>query len=833
MHNDTTTGRYSLVLKQLLRLWFFVVLGCGSVSMATAATTETLILDDKFQHLNLGDHVEILEDKTNSLSIHDLLAGDRNANAENNANRDSNANFVPSKSPVINYGYTPHTYWLKLPIKFNTRFKEDWYLRLSDPLMDSADLYLVDPQGNYSIQRSGEDIPHNEREISGRSPVFLFSGLPGEERTMYLRLQSEDPIQVSLNLYAETAFTEKTFAEVLALGAYYGTIIVMLLYNFFIYLTTRERAYLMYCIYLAVLIPAQMGFDGLSYQFLWPDSPWWANRSVVFFSGAVALAGTWFARVFLNTREHIPGWDKLMLAHAVAAAVVMPISVFTSYGFAATCGVSIAVSFASLMLSTALIGFVRNIPNARFFLFAWLTFTLGLLIRALVATGQTEATLVTMYAAQFGTALETVLLSFALADRIKRIEQEKQLAQQQAAEALERSNQELQRTNEIKDEFLATISHELRTPMNGIQGMLDLLHSTEIDKKQLEYLGYAQLSTREMLKHIESILSFSEAQSKRIKIKNVPFQLSQLINELCSEYEQKCKQKYIEFRIHKADNLPNALEGDLQQVRQVLNNLLDNAVKFTDAGFVELSITCQSTDAKSNDVSVCFNITDSGCGVPRHVQEALFHPFMQADSSFSRRHGGLGIGLALSKALADVLGGNINFQENAPKGSIFSFRVPLRLGDERDTNAFSSTKQSNPEAPREKVPRILIVEDNPVNQKVLNAILRKKNYQTQTANNGEEALKCLDKGPVDLILMDCQMPVMDGFEASRKIRERKTKYGYPPIIAVTANAMSEDRDRCIDAGMNDYLTKPVDRYKLYSTIEEWLSYQHLSGQKSA
>ena len=125
------------------------------------------------------------------------------------------------------------------------------------------------------------------------------------------------------------------------------------------------------------------------------------------------------------------------------------------------------------------------------------------------------------------------------------------------------------------------------------------------------------------------------------------------------------------------------------------------------------------------------------------------------------------------------------------------------------------------------------MEDNPVNQKVLNAILKKKNYQTQTANNGEEALKCLDKGSFDLILMDCQMPVMDGFEASRKIRERKSKYGYPPIIAVTANAMSEDRERCIEAGMNDYLTKPVDRYKLYTTIEEWLSYQHLSGQKSA
>ena len=206
---------------------------------------------------------------------------------------------------------------------------------------------------------------------------------------------------------------------------------------------------------------------------------------------------------------------------------------------------------------------------------------------------------------------------------------------------------------------------------------------------------------------------------------------------------------------------------------------------------------------------------------------------MQADSSFSRRHGGLGIGLALSRALAEVLEGNLRFQVNAPKGSIFSFRVPLRQGDERDMPAFFSKNADDKASDSTKTPSILIVEDNPVNQKVLTAILRKKDYLIITANNGEEALKCLDKAHVDLILMDCQMPIMDGFEASRKIRDRKSKYGYPPIIAVTANAMSEDRDRCIEAGMNDYLAKPVDRYKLYSTIEEWLRYEPLHSQKSA
>lgn len=816
LHRQPLRGRLSqrhLAKASWLVLMFLVAAQFIIAAPKAYGQGDAITLTDSFEYSNLGDRVFILEDTTNLISIYDLLAAD------------ADYPFTQSQAAVINYGYTAHTYWLKFSLRFATQHKEDWYLRLSDPLMDSADLYRLDQQGILSIQRAGEDIPHSKREISARGPLFLISGIPGEQSTFYLRLQSQDPIQVALGLYAENAFSERTFAEVLALGAYYGTMIVMLLYNLFIYLTTRERAYLMYCLYLSVLIPAQLGFDGLSYLYLWPESPWWANRSVVFFSGAVALAGTWFARVFLNTQRHLPLWDKLMTAHAALAACVMPVALFMPYSIAATAGVSIAVAFACLMLSTALIGFMRGIPNARFFLFAWLTFTLGLLIRALVATGQLEANLVTMYAAQFGTALETVLLSFALADRIKRIEQEKQQAQQAAADALEKSNRELRRTSEIKDEFLATISHELRTPMNGIQGMLDLLDSTEIDGKQKEYLGYAQLSTREMLRHIESILAFSEAQSKRIKMKNVPFQLSQVIHAIATEYEDRCRQKYIEFRLHKSLDLPNALEGDLHQVRKVLRNLLDNAVKFTDAGFVELSIRCESDNAKAQTVYLCFTVTDSGAGIPPHAQQNLFKPFMQADSSFSRRHGGLGIGLALSKALSDALDGTLTFLENTPKGSVFTFKVPLRLGDERETADFSRAKATKPDDAEHDSPTILIVEDNPVNQKVLNAILKKKHYQTVIANNGKEALKCLDTMTVDLILMDCQMPIMDGFEASRKIRERKNKYGYPPIIAVTANALSEDRDRCIDAGMNDYLAKPVDRYKLYATIDDWLGYQ--------
>ena len=575
-----------------------------------------------------------------------------------------------------------------------------------------------------------------------------------------------------------------------------------------------------------------MSFDGLSYQLLWPDSPWWANRAAVLLSGAVALAGTQFARVFLKTNVHTPILDRFLITLLLAAALVIPCSLTYPYPVAATAGVGIAVVFAILMLTTAIIGYLQKVPNANFFLIAWLTFTAGLLIRALTTTGQLEVNPFTLYAAQFGTALETVLLSFALADRINCIQREKREAQHLAANALEQSNIDLKESNKVKDEFLATISHELRTPMNGIQGMLDLIKSTPLSTKQQEYVKYANISTHEMLSHINVLLCFSEAQSRRLSIKNDPFQLMPLLDDLADTYERLCSQKFLEFHFNKGEHLPNAVYGDPTQLTAILSNLLDNATKFTEAGSVEFNVFVENQSSANNsltnkNLSLKFSITDTGIGLTPVAQEKLFKPFTQADSTHSRRHGGLGIGLALSSELAGLMDGHISYSQNHPKGSNFTLALTLNQAEEtlfqhpalRTNENYLQTTTS---PLNHNKTTILIVEDNKVNQTLLKAILTKKGYATLTAFNGEEALRILTGNTIDLILMDCQMPVLDGFETTRIIRERSATYGSPPIIAVTANALSEDKDRCINAGMNDYLTKPIDRYKLYKTIDDWL-----------
>lgn len=748
--------------------------------------------------------------------------------------------FIPGVDQTLNFGYSDAYYWIKLSIAFQPNASKQWFLRLIDPLLDSAELYIVSDKNELlATLKAGDHAPLAQRQLHSRSPLFKLQSEPGQVRHLYMKMHSNDPLLIDLRLYPDKAYDEWLFLETLILGAYYGIMTAMLLYNFFIFYATRDRAYFFYCLYIMMVIATLAGFDGLSSNYIWPDYPRWINHSLSLFVGLAGVTGITFAREFLNTRVVMPRFDKVLMAVLTFSVILIPLALLAdSFNVVAFFSVIVASTFSASIIFTAVRCYLLKTANARFFLLAWITVVLGILIRVLAVTGQIEANNITLYAGQFGTALEAILLSMALADRIKTIEQEKQQAQQRAADALQRANQELRASNQIKDEFLATISHELRTPMNGIQGMIDLLKGTELGKQQTEYLGYAELSNKEMMKHIESILSFSEAQSQRTQLQARDFHINELIQYLTSEFTQRCDQKFIEFRVSKSPTLPTVVRGDAVHIQRVLYNLLDNGVKFTDAGYVELVVESERHDTPHSDYQITFTVKDSGCGVQKSNYEQLFEPFVQADSSTTRNHGGLGIGLALSKALSDMLGGELTYQENVPKGSIFSFSLSLPQGEIPQTDpieqgaSLALLEQLNPKETHGSSQRpehlVMVVEDNHVNQQVLAAVLRKRRYRVITADNGEEALNLLNEYDVDIILMDCQMPVMDGYETTRIIRERSDRYGIPIIIAVTANALTTDRDRCLNAGMDDYVSKPVDRYKLYTCIEANLERQTAS-----
>lgn len=387
------------------------------------------------------------------------------------------------------------------------------------------------------------------------------------------------------------------------------------------------------------------------------------------------------------------------------------------------------------------------------------------------------------------------------------------------ADELKEAVVKAEKASQAKSEFLAMMSHEVRTPMNGILGMASLLQESDLKSEQQEQIQTIYSSANSLLAILDDILDFSKLEAGRFTIDSVPFSIANLAQEVINLFEATARKKQIHVELLINENLSSHHLSDPGRFRQVLLNLVGNAIKFTDQGKVTLRITQFASD------QVSFSIEDTGIGMNEQVLSSLFSPFTQADLSITRRYGGTGLGLAISKKIIEQMGGSISVESTEGQGSCFSFQLPLIVVDAPippvPVQASSST--TNLTTLHDKVDaKILLVEDNKVNQMVAVGLLKKLGYSCHIANNGEEALAAVEAEVFDLILMDMQMPVMDGVTATQKIRRLDHPSASTPIVAVTANAMPEDLNACLDAGMNDYLCKPFNKTDLSDKIEKYL-----------
>ncbi|WHS59612.1 7TM diverse intracellular signaling domain-containing protein [Pseudomonas sp. G2-4] len=763
-----------------------------------------LEFDELTQSLPLGHALQVFEDANGTASIDDVVA------------QAAAGGFKPHDNAALNAGYSRSAFWLKIDLHYrpgNPDAQRTWLLELAYPPLDHLDLYLPDAAGAYRLVRqTGDALPFASREIRQNNYLFSLDFKPDQRQTLYLRLQSQGSIQAPLTLWSSTAYLEQQPLRLYVLGTIYGVLLGMLVYNLFIYLSVRDTSYLYYIVYIASFGLYQLSVNGAAVEYFWPDNPWWANAATPFFIGCAGLFGSQFARSFLQTAQHSRWLDRLLLALIAYSAVVVGLSLMTSYALALRLATVLALVFTVVIFGAGLFAWWRGLRVARYFIIAWSAFLLGGIVNTMMVLGYLPNIFLTMYASQIGSAIEVALLSLALADRINALREQQAQTLFDAGQKLEVLNQQLAHSNKLKDEFLATLTHELRTPMNGIIGSLELMETVEMDEELTQYQQTAAGSARDMMRMVNGILTLTELQAGRLKVYPAPFSLRSVIEALQVQFAANAAAKGLDFKVEVTPGLTDRLLGDSDKLAQSLECLLDNAIKFTRVGGLALRVSGKPTEL--DRVVLSFAVIDTGIGFTDLGEATLYQRFFQLDGSMTREYGGLGVGLAICRQLVDLLGGRLTHTSEPGRGSRFQLDVEFEMALPAGVPAtFSFGGRQGSRLPQDCT--VLLADDHNVDQWVMRGMLLKLGYRVRTADSGRAALDLLQGESFDAVVLDCQSPPLDGVSVCCQIRALSGGEDLP-VLVVSPHL---DLERCPPGALIDYLSKPVKFEALQAILQ--------------
>lgn len=719
--------------------------------------------------------------------------------------------YQPLQRSRINFGYRKDACWFRVELENTSAVELPLWLQVDYAVLDNVDFYLIDGDDIQSWHM-GDTLPFSSRPVHLRTFTLPFT-LPAEgSRTLYLRIHTiSSAMTVPLSLSGRDNFIEQQSSHEWLMGGFYGIAIGLFFYHLVLWLGGKERSSRFYVLHVACSTFYIACLQGVAHRLWFADTvlPQAANH---LFGYLTLLSGLLFARDFLNTVQW--RWlDRLLLTAVAIQVGIIIIMLATPMGTIASLQGVVALLTLVLLLFIGLFSLYRGHPEARIFVFAWSMFLVTVGLLALGAYGViTLPGILNIIGVQLGLVLQQVLLSFGLAYRLRSLKQETLQRQKEIARA--------QAENDAKSDFLAKMSHEIRTPMNAVLGLAELMRGTRLDATQRNYMDTIYSAGNSLLNVINDILDFSKISSGKLELEVSSFNLHRLLEDCLMIFHATAEQKGIRLVSDWDASMPEWVKGDPTRLRQILLNLLSNAVKFTEQGTVTLRAQAGRTRNPEVLLLHC-QIVDQGIGMTDEEVGMLFQSFQQADSSTSRKYGGTGLGLAISRQLAELMQGRLEAHSVRGKGSTFSLSIPLQRGVMDPAENKPQTLQDTASL------QVLVVEDNAVNQMVIGALLKQLAINTTLTSSGAEALKLLEEPTFcpDLILMDCEMPDLDGYQTTQLIRdlESREKRRRIPILALTAHASTEHRERCFASGMDDHISKPVTLEQLRQKLLEWTS----------
>ena len=771
----------------MIKHCFSIIVAIFLISLCSTQLNANLVLVDSTKKYD-NFTIEYLSDKTSSLSFDELqLSGFHET--------------IPSQ---FTQGYKYGNAWFKLELKNNSK-NEDFVLCFTEPFWSTLDLYTKN-NSRWNIDKNGLNIPLDERKIKDVLPAFHFHINSGETQFLYVKGSTIASQIGEFQVYTEDEFfnpIRTTITEWYTI--YCFVILIFILLNIYSYITTKDSIYIYYMTYVSTYIIFVSMHSGIymSYGFTnWPE-----GLHVV--GAFILISLLLFSIKYLELKTTYPLMNKVFKILTVVALVfalllsqnIMYVNMISNIFFSIVIVIILVVAIKVLK---------DGFRGAKYYLVALMLYLPTMGIMAMNFNSLLPNTDLTRYIFLGGTFVEIFIFTLLLTDRSNIRLHEEVNKRKSIEENLLKANKEALASSESKSRFLATMSHEIRTPLNAIMGFSGLLKEKEKDSKKLKYLNIIDTASNSLINMLNDILDFSNIESGKLDMLYTPFNPKDECRVTEEMFKSQCEEKSLSLHSEYI-NLPLSLNGDILRIKQVLKHLLSNAIKFTPEN---KSIFLH---AEYKDEHLNISVKDEGIGISDEYLGKIFEVFTQEDDSTTREYAGIGLGLTISNDLLKLMDSELKVKSEIGVGSEFYFSIPLKTGNDTEQGSLSNTDMDLSSL------KILVVEDNKSNQLFMTMLLDTMDIECDIANDGLEGIEYFKDNMYDIILMDENMPNMNGIVATQEIRklEKEESLDHTPIVAVTANALEGDREKFLSAGMDEYLTKPVNKKILMNTLSKF------------